>query len=75
MSILSGGSSSVDNLDDNGKVGGRFLDDESRVSSSDKGSLEELMDFSLEDSVSDELSSFGEALADFKVRVVDWHAL
>lgn len=54
LSIGTSGSSSVDNLDGKGKVGGRLLDNKSRISSSNKSSLKELMDFSLEDSVSDE---------------------
>ena len=75
LSVLSGGSSSVDNLDNNGEVGGRLLDNETGVTSSNEGSFEELVDFSSEDSVSDELSSLGEGLSDFKVGVVDGHAL
>jgi len=54
LAIVSSGSSSVDNLDSQRKVGGRLLDNKSRITSSDESSLEELMDFSLEDSVSDE---------------------
>jgi hypothetical protein len=75
LSVLTGGSGSVDDLDDDGQVGGRLLDEESGVAGSNEGSFEELMDFSSEDSVGDELSSLGEALSDFKVGVVDGHAL
>ncbi len=67
LSIRPSRSSSVDNLDNNSKIGGRLFDNETRVTSSYEGSLEELVDFSLEDSVSNELSSLREDLTDFKI--------
>jgi hypothetical protein len=75
LTIGTGGSSSVDDLDGKGKVGGRLLDDKSGVASTDQGSFKELMDFSLEDSVGNEKSSLREESSDLKVRVVDGHRL